>query len=57
LKPSYREDRRAVRSAAGTRLGFSREMAARELGWEPRVSIEEGMRRLIAWLTTQSQET
>ena len=54
LKPSYREDRRAVRSAAGTRLGFSREKAARELGWEPRVSIEEGMRRLIDWQTSQS---
>lgn len=49
LKPTYCEDRRAVRSAAGTRLGFSREKAARELGWEPRVSIEEGMRRLIEW--------
>jgi UDP-glucose 4-epimerase len=54
LKPTYREDRRAVRSAAGTRLGFSREKAARELGWEPRVSIEEGMRRLIEWQTAQS---
>ena len=54
LQPRYREDRRAVRSAAGTRLGFSRERAARELGWEPRVSLEEGMRRLIDWQRTQS---
>jgi UDP-glucose 4-epimerase len=54
LTPSYREDRRAVRSAAGTRLGFSREKAARELGWEPRVSVEEGMRRLIEWQKTQA---
>ena len=53
LKPKYREDRRAVRSAAGTRLGFSREKASREMGWEPRVSIEEGMRRLIEWQKAQ----
>jgi UDP-glucose 4-epimerase len=54
LRPTYREDRRAVRSAAGTRLEFSREKAARELGWEPRVSLEAGMRRLIEWQKTQS---
>jgi UDP-glucose 4-epimerase len=54
LKPSYREDRRAVRSAAGTRLGFSRDKAARVLGWEPRVTIEQGMRRLIEWQRAQS---
>lgn len=53
LKPQYREDQRAVRSAAGTRLGFSREKAAREIGWEPHVSIEEGMRRLLDWQKTQ----
>jgi UDP-glucose 4-epimerase len=53
LKPQYREDRRAVRSAAGTRLGFSRQKAAREIGWEPRVNIEEGMRKLIAWQKSQ----
>lgn len=49
LKPQYREDHRAVRSAAGTRLAFSRAKAAHEIGWEPRVSIEEGMRHLIDW--------
>ncbi|HTV95218.1 MAG TPA: NAD-dependent epimerase/dehydratase family protein [Steroidobacteraceae bacterium] len=53
LEPQYREDRRAVRSAGGARLGFSREKAAREIGWEPQVSIEEGMRRLLAWQRTQ----
>lgn len=56
LRPQYREDRRSVRSAAGTRLGFSREKAAREIGWEPRVSIEEGMQRLIDWQKTQRVE-
>jgi UDP-glucose 4-epimerase len=54
LHPEYREDRRAVRSAAGSRLGFSREKAAREIDWEPQVGIEEGMRRLIAWQRTEN---
>jgi UDP-glucose 4-epimerase len=53
LRPLYREDRRAVRSAAGTRLGFSKDKAARELGWEPRIGLEEGMRRLLEWQRTQ----
>jgi UDP-glucose 4-epimerase len=53
LKPQYRQDSRSVRSAAGTRLGFSRDKAAREIGWEPQVGIEEGMRRLLAWQRIQ----
>lgn len=53
LKPVYREDQRAVKSAAGTRLRFSREKAAQEIGWEPRVGIEEGMRLLIEWQARQ----
>jgi UDP-glucose 4-epimerase len=53
LKPEYREDRRTVRSAAGTRLGFSRDKAARELGWQPQVDIEQGMRRLMDWQRAQ----
>jgi UDP-glucose 4-epimerase len=53
LQPQYREDRRAVRSAAGVRLGFSRDKAAREIGWEPQISVEDGMRRLMQWQQTQ----
>lgn len=49
LQPVYQEDRRAVRSAAGTRLGFSRDKAAREIGWEPQVGLEQGMRLLLDW--------
>ena len=49
LAPEYREDRRAVRSAGGTHLGFSRAKAAREIGWVPRVPLEDGMRRYIRW--------
>ncbi len=49
LQPEYREDRRAVRSAATARLGFSRDKAARELGWEPLCNFEQGMQRLLDW--------
>jgi UDP-glucose 4-epimerase len=49
LTPEYREDRRAVRSAGGTRLNFSRAKAEREIGWVPRVPLAEGIRRYVAW--------
>lgn len=49
LKPVYQQDTRAVRSAASARLGFSREQAAREIGWEPQVSFEQGVRLLLDW--------
>ena len=49
LAPEYQEDRRAVRSAGGTHLGFSRAKAAREIGWVPRVPLDEGIRRYIRW--------
>ncbi len=50
LKPEYRPDTRAVRSAGGTHLGFSRKRAETEIGWVPRVSLEEGIRRYVRWL-------
>ncbi|MBX6374527.1 MAG: NAD-dependent epimerase/dehydratase family protein [Acetobacteraceae bacterium] len=49
LEPEYREDSRAVRSAGGMHLGFSRAKAEREIGWVPRVPIAEGIRRYVAW--------
>lgn len=30
--------------------GFARDRARRLIGWEPQVTIEEGIRRLVAWL-------
>jgi UDP-glucose 4-epimerase len=53
LRPVYHEDKRAVRSAAGVRLGFNVGKAAREIGWQPEVAIEDGMRRLIEWQRKQ----
>jgi UDP-glucose 4-epimerase len=49
LAPEYRPDTRAVRSAGGTHLGFSRDKIERELGWTPQVPFHEGVRRYIAW--------
>lgn len=53
LEPEYREDTRPVRSSAVPHLNFSRARAARELQWEPLVSMEEGIRRYIAWYKAQ----
>lgn len=53
LKPEYRPDTRAVRSAGGTHLGFSRQRAESAIGWVPRVSLEEGIRRYGRWLEQQ----
>jgi UDP-glucose 4-epimerase len=49
LTPEYRPDNRAVRSAGGTHLGFSRAKIERELGWTPRVPFREGVRRYVTW--------
>lgn len=49
LKPEYRTPTAAVRASVGTHLAFSREKIGRLLGWEPEVSLEEGIRRLVAW--------
>jgi UDP-glucose 4-epimerase len=56
LKPEYRPDTRAVRSAGGTHLGFSRKRAEASIGWVPRVSLEEGIRRYVRWLEQQRQD-
>ena len=56
LAPEYREDRRAVRSAGGTRLNFSRARAEREIGWVPRVPLAEGIRRYVAWRDSVQDE-
>ncbi|TFH30249.1 MAG: NAD-dependent epimerase/dehydratase family protein [Promethearchaeota archaeon] len=36
----------------GSRLNFSIEKAERELGWTPKISYQEGMKRTIEWLKT-----
>lgn len=53
LKPVYKEDKRAVRSSAVAHLNFSREKAATEIGWEPQISIQDGIKKYIAWFMDQ----
>lgn len=55
LEPEYKADTRAVRSSAVAKLNFSREKAAREIGWAPQVDVREGIRRYIAWFRGQDQ--
>jgi len=49
LQPVYRDDPTKVRFTATAELGYRRDKAERLLGWKPEVSLEEGIRRLIAW--------
>ena len=50
LRPQYKVDEARVANPVVTRLGVSVAKAKKELGWEPRIDVEEGMRRLVAWL-------
>jgi UDP-glucose 4-epimerase len=56
LEPDYRPDTRTVRSAGGTHLGFSRVRAEAMLGWEPRVTLEDGIRRYVRWLEQRAAD-
>ena len=49
LLPEYRDDPSRPVVNATTTLSFSREKAKRLIGWEPKVPVEEGIRRLIEW--------
>lgn len=49
LKPIHKTNTSAVRASVSSQLDFSRAKIEKMLGWKPEVSIEEGIRRLIAW--------
>ena len=52
LQPEYADDANAVKATSSPSLKLSREKIARMLGWEPELSVEEGIRRLIDWRKT-----
>jgi UDP-glucose 4-epimerase len=56
LKAQFSDDVTSKPSPV-TRPVFGREAARRLLGWEPTVSIEEGIRRLVAWLDQERAST
>jgi UDP-glucose 4-epimerase len=53
LRPVYADEAGAVKATSSASLQLSREKIGRMLGWEPEVSVEEGIGRLIAWRRSQ----
>lgn len=54
LKPVYADDAGAVKATSSQSLKLSRDKAKSMLGWEPQVSVEEGIGRLICWIEEQN---
>lgn len=50
LAPVSVDDAGAVKATSSPALRLSREKAARMLGWEPQVSVEDGIARLVRWI-------
>ena len=49
LEPIFGDHADRLKSAIATKSSFSVEKAARVLGWTPRTSLDEGIRRLVDW--------
>lgn len=55
LKPEYRRPAASgAKLPSVTRQAYSRDKARRLLGWEPQVSIEEGIGRVLRWVDQQA---
>lgn len=54
LKPEHREKPGAQKLPSTSRQSYSRDKARRLLGWEPQVSIEEGVLRVLRWVDQQN---
>lgn len=57
LKPEYRDDPTKVRFTTTTKIGYRRDKAEKLLGWKPEVNLEEGIRRLVAWIEADRSAT
>jgi UDP-glucose 4-epimerase len=53
LEPEYADDAGAVKATSSPSLKLSREKIKAAIGWEPQVSVEEGIRRLTSWIEAQ----
>jgi UDP-glucose 4-epimerase len=53
LEPQYREAPSGAKTPVASRPAISREKAKRLLGWEPEVSIEEGVAKVLRWVDQQ----
>jgi UDP-glucose 4-epimerase len=49
FEATFEEDTTRMRSAKAAQNRYSVDKAKTMLGWEPQVSLEEGLRRLVAW--------
>ena len=49
LQPEYSRDPNRLKTTSGQKLGYAPEKAKKMLGWEAKVPLEEGVRRLLAW--------
>jgi UDP-glucose 4-epimerase len=56
FKPEYRPYKGGAKLAPVARYAYSREKARRLLQWEPQVSIEEGVRRVLGWVDAQPSQ-
>lgn len=52
LQPEYADEAGAVKATSSASLKLSRDKIKQMIGWEPQVSIEDGVRRLTDWLKT-----
>ncbi len=53
LKTEHVFDPRKPKTSGSLKQGFSRDKAKRLIGWEPQVSIEDGIGRVVAWFDAQ----
>ena len=53
LKPEHRKADNAIRATVSSTLKFTPEKIMTTLGWKPEISLEEGIRRIIAWLDAE----
>lgn len=53
LEPEHVDEAGAVKATSSPSLKLSRAKIGRMLGWEPQVSVEEGIRRLTEWIAAQ----
>jgi UDP-glucose 4-epimerase len=53
LDPEYATAASAVKSSSSRRLNLSRDRVEAAIGWKPEVSLEEGIRRFVAWREAQ----
>jgi UDP-glucose 4-epimerase len=54
LKPEYADEMGAIKATSSPSLKLSREKIKDAIGWEPEVSVEDGIRRLTSWIEEQA---